>query len=1018
VSSTGVFSGGTYTIGPTSGTSTGETLQYTGHGITDVTSGTSLTLNPGGAIKAGSTSALTGLTSVEGTLNLNDGVTHAVTPSGGTLTISKGSSAQGLNLSDGAGSNTTLSVTGNVNNSNQFTTGFSGGSNMVNVSGSFTNNSGASLIEYGTNDVVNIASLTNSGTVAIDPAATLDVTGSGTLTNSAAINMGSPTGGGTLRIGGASVSLSGNGKVTLSNNANNSIIGAAATDTLTNVNNTIQGAGNIGGGQMGFVNQGTVLANQSTPLIIDPSSAGFNNTGTLNVSGGDVMHVLGGPFTNFSGGTLKGGTYNVTGTLEIDELGSSGGEIVTDAANIILNGTSSRFVDAGGKSAVTNLATIATGGGFTINGGQNFTTVGNFTNNGSLTVGSGTKFVVPAGKSLTNFSGTTLTGGTYNVGGTLQFGAAGTSLVTNAANITLSGTNAKIIDSSGGNILTAFATNNAGASFGIGGGQNFTTVGNFTDNGTLTVGSGSKFDVNGNLTNFNSTTHTLTSGTYSVTGTLQFNGANIVTNAANLTLTGISSQIINQTGGNGLASFATNASSGKFTVAGGRLLSTAGAFTNNGSLTVTGSGSGFTTGGNLTNTGTLTIGSGSAFTVGGTGLFTQTAGTTTDDGSLTLNASGTLSLNGGSLLGKGTITGAAVTSSGVISPGDSLTQTGILSDSGKYTQASGGTLGISIGGTTAGTSFDQLNVTKSAGLNGSLTVNLINGFTPALGSTFKIMNFASETGTFANCNGRSGGTTCPINGSEHFTITYQPTDVLLTVVSGAAPIPGQFSTASPLGASYRAVGANGFGLHGRGGLSSFPPQSPRVFVAGALGSPLVSESALGSEVQARVGTAHTRNFVDFSSSARFGQATPAGLASGAKVSAPSVRSMVGLQKGPSAYLGGSVLGAAKLASMDYVSRRDTLNRIEPFIPTRNLSVRGATHFFISTGGPGTIHNRINPAGAAVKGPRMMGPKSMEYHLDVLSLLGASRKEALRGLLGQPGNPNGDSLGYFTFSGIR
>src|SRR5690348_5216306 len=45
------------------------------------------------------------------------------------------------------------------------------------------------------------------------------------------------------------------------------------------------------------------------------------------------------------------------------------------------------------------------------------------------------------------------------------------------------------------------------------------------------------------------------------------------------------------------------------------------------------------------------------------------------------------------------------------------------------------------------------------------------------------MNFSSETGTFSTVNGLS------INSKEHFTITYQPTDVLLTVVSGAlAPL--------------------------------------------------------------------------------------------------------------------------------------------------------------------------------------------------------------------------------------
>src|SRR4029077_15229197 len=104
---------------------------------------------------------------------------------------------------------------------------------------------------------------------------------------------------------------------------------------------------------------------------------------------------------------------------------------------------------------------------------------------------------------------------------------------------------------------TTFATNDSGATFAIASGRNFTTAGNFTNNGTLTVGSSnSTFDVNGNLTNFSGTT--LTGGTYNVTGTLQFNNANIVTNAANITLTGTSSTIINQSAVNALTNFAIN----------------------------------------------------------------------------------------------------------------------------------------------------------------------------------------------------------------------------------------------------------------------------------------------------------------------------------------------------------------------------------------------------------------------------------------------------------------------------
>ena len=112
-----------------------------------------------------------------------------------------------------------------------------------------------------------------------------------------------------LIVGGSNVTLSG-GSVTMSNNGNNFIKGATSTDTLTTNLETIQGAGNIGNGSMGFVNGGTVIANQTIPLIIQPSSTGFNNKGTLSVSSSDLMHVEGaaGTFANFTGSTLTGGT--------------------------------------------------------------------------------------------------------------------------------------------------------------------------------------------------------------------------------------------------------------------------------------------------------------------------------------------------------------------------------------------------------------------------------------------------------------------------------------------------------------------------------------------------------------------------------------------------------------------------------------------------------------------------------------------------------------------------------------
>jgi fibronectin-binding autotransporter adhesin len=119
--------------------------------------------------------------------------------------------------------------------------------------------------------------------------------------------------------------------------------------------------------------------------------------------------------STYNAGTLLTGTYIVNGgRMEIDGFGNhAAGEIVTNAANIVLNGTGALFVDAGGHTALKPLA--ANSGSFTIEGGYNFTSAGDLANAGSVTVGSGSTLTAgPAGANNYNQSA-----GTTNVEGTL-----------------------------------------------------------------------------------------------------------------------------------------------------------------------------------------------------------------------------------------------------------------------------------------------------------------------------------------------------------------------------------------------------------------------------------------------------------------------------------------------------------------------------------------------------------------------------------------------------------------------
>src|SRR5207302_3752349 len=101
-----------------------------------------------------------------------------------------------------------------------------------------------------------------AGVLKVDNNAILELEG-GTYSQLGAVQLNS-SGNFTELVLEGNVTLSG-GTVTMSNNANNFILGSAPFNVLTN-QETIQGAGNIGNGGMGLVNTGTINANASGNL--------------------------------------------------------------------------------------------------------------------------------------------------------------------------------------------------------------------------------------------------------------------------------------------------------------------------------------------------------------------------------------------------------------------------------------------------------------------------------------------------------------------------------------------------------------------------------------------------------------------------------------------------------------------------------------------------------------------------------------------------------------------------------
>jgi hypothetical protein len=94
---------------------------------------------------------------------------------------------------------------------------------------------------------------------------------------------------------------------------------------------------------------------------------------------------------------------------------------------------------------------------------------------------------------------------------------------------------------------------------------------------------------------------------------------------------------------------------------------------------------------------------------------------------------------GGVGSGSGTVDANLVLSGGNLAPGNSA---GTLTVDGNYIQNAGSTLEIQLGGSTAG-QFDVLAVSGSAQLEGALNVSLIEGFTPALETSFTILTATS-----------------------------------------------------------------------------------------------------------------------------------------------------------------------------------------------------------------------------------------------------------------------------------
>ena len=104
---------------------------------------------------------------------------------------------------------------------------------------------------------------------------------------------------------------------------------------------------------------------------------------------------------------------------------------------------------------------------------------------------------------------------------------------------------------------------------------------------------------------------------------------------------------------------------------------------------------------------------------------------------------------GGALTGTNNLVGSVTNLGGTLSPGASP---GKLTITGNYVQGSGAAFAVELGGTTPCTGFDQVAVSGSALLAGTLNVSLYGGFYPAPNATFTYLTAASRSGVFSSFN--------------------------------------------------------------------------------------------------------------------------------------------------------------------------------------------------------------------------------------------------------------------------
>ncbi len=368
-----------------------------------------------------------------GTISANQPTALVINPSSMTVVINSGilQSTNGalLRLYDGVFTNTLGTIRALTTSTVEV--------DQASIVGGLLTSEGSGAIRAAVGTSGTLASIHNTGQLLLPNGANFVLIG--TITNEGTFQLESSGSGSDLIVGGT-VTLTGGGTITFGNHVNNRLYGDAATDSLINEDNTIQGAGQIGLNNLGVDNRGTIIANQPTQLLIDPADAtGFINRGTLQADAACTLYVTGSGFSNFvaATSTLTGGAYRVAGTFKFTDA-----NIVNNSAALILDGAGSVIVNQFAANALANFATNTALGSFTIQNGRNLSLSNSFVNYGSLNVATADSTLSVGSNRYTQAAGSTAVNSSFIIG---DFGCTVTGLV----------------EVTGGNLFVTNATMNA-----------------------------------------------------------------------------------------------------------------------------------------------------------------------------------------------------------------------------------------------------------------------------------------------------------------------------------------------------------------------------------------------------------------------------------------------------------------------------------------------------------------------------------------------------------------------------